>query len=336
MNGKGDRGMEEWNAGRVLGISGGYWPACALHAAVKLDLFTTIGNREMSEGEIASALGCDPRGTATLLNALSALGLLKKDGGQYSNTEGAKTLLVRDSTGYIGHIVMHHHHLVEAWARLDHAVRSGRPVRERGVLDHEERESFLMGMFNMAMGIAPGLSEEIDLRGRRHLLDLGGGPGTYAIHFCLKNPDLKGTVYDLATTEPFARKTIERFGLSERIDFVRGDYLKDGVEGKYDVLWLSQILHGEGPDACEMIIKKAVASLEEGGLLLVHEFILEETLDAPLFPALFSLNMLVNTSEGRSYSEKQIKEMLARAGLKDIQRLPFKGPNESGIITGIR
>ena len=262
------------------------------------------------------------------------MGLLVKNGEGYSNTEGSKEYLDKDSPKYLGHIIMHHHHLVEAWARLDQAVRKGEPIEKRSAHEEEMRKSFLMGMFNMAMGIAPGLSEEIDLRGRNHLLDLGGGPGTYAIHFCLKNPGLKATVYDLPTTEPLARKTIERFGLSERIHFMAGDYLEDGIEGKYDVAWLSHILHSEGPDACEMMIEKAVAALEEGGLLLVHDFILEETLDAPLFPALFSLNMLVNTKEGRSYSDEQIKAMLAKAGLRNIQRLPFEGPNESGIITG--
>ncbi|MEE9419722.1 MAG: methyltransferase [Desulfatiglandaceae bacterium] len=326
--------MEEWTAGKLVGISGSYWQACALHAAVKLDLFTKIGEGERNVREIAGDPGYDLRGTTALLNALSAMGLLVKNGEGYSNTEGSKEYLDKDSPKYLGHIIMHHHHLVEAWARLDQAVRKGEPIEKRSAPEEVMRESFLVGMFNMAMAIAPRLSDEIDLRGRNHLLDLGGGPGTYAIHFCLKNPGLKATVYDLPTTEPFARKTIERFGLSERIHFMAGDYLEDGIEGEYDVAWLSHILHSEGPDACEMIIEKSVASLEEGGLLLVHDFILEETLDAPLFPALFSLNMLVNTKEGRSYSEEQVKAMLAKAGLKNIQRLPFEGPNESGIITG--
>ncbi len=189
-----------------------------------------------------------------------------------------------------------------------------------------------MGMFNMAMGIAPTLSKQIDLKERIHLLDLGGGPGTYAIHFCLANPDLKATIYDLPETRPFAEKTIERFGLSERIDFVSGDYLEDKITGSYDVVWLSHILHGEGPDKCRMIIKKAVSTLRPGGLLFVHDFILDNTFDGPRFPALFSLNMLVNTENGQSYSEDQIKEMLSRAGLQDIRRLPFRGPTESGIV----
>jgi len=59
-----------------------------------------------------------------------------------------------------------------------------------------------------------------------------------------------------------------------------------------------------------------------------------DTFDGPLFPALFSLNMLVNTEKGRAYSGDQIKGMLEKEGLKNIRRLSFKGPNESGIISG--
>jgi len=75
-------------------------------------------------------------------------------------------------------MIMHHHHLVESWSQLDQAVRSGRPVRGRvSFEDDTKRESFLMGMFNNAMLIAPQLTKTIDLSGRRHFLDLGGGPG---------------------------------------------------------------------------------------------------------------------------------------------------------------
>jgi hypothetical protein len=55
----------------------------------------------------------------------------------------------------------------------------------------------------------------------------------------------------------------------------------------------------------------------------------------PLFPALFSFNMLLDTDSGQAYSEQQLMEMLAEAGLKNIQRLPVQTPNDSGLITGI-
>jgi len=327
--------MTEWNAGRLLEVSGSYWQACTLHAGVKLDIFSMIEAGNAGAEKIAEHLPSDVRGTAALLNALAAMGLIEKTGEQYVNTPFSRNFLVKDSPQYIGYMVMHHHHLVEAWARLDQAVISGRPVRERRPPDPGERESFLMGMFNMAMGIAPRLPGIIDLMGKGHLLDLGGGPGTYAIHFCLANPGLRATVADLPTSRPFAEKTISRFGLSDRIAFVPCNYLQDDIPGTYDVAWLSHVLHGEGPDECQMIINKTVSTLSPGGVMLIHDFILNDTSDGPLFPAVFSLNMLVNTEKGRSYTDHQIREMMTKAGLGRIKRLPFEGPNASGIISGI-
>jgi hypothetical protein len=56
-------------------------------------------------------------------------------------------------------------------------------------------------------------------------------------------------------------------------------------------------------------------------------------MDGPLFPALFSLNMLLRTDAGQAYSEQQLRDMLATAGAKNVQRLPVQTPNDSGIIT---
>ena len=190
-----------------------------------------------------------------------------------------------------------------------------------------------MGMFNLALAIAPGLAAEINLQGRRHLLDLGGGPGTHAIHFCLANPDLQATVFDRATTEPFFRETARNFGMDKRIDFVAGDFNVDAIAGLYDVAWLSQVLHCNAYEECQALIEKTVAALEPGGLILIHDFLLNDTMDGPLFPALFSLNMLLN-NDGRSYSEKEVKGMMAKAGVQNIKRLDFRAANDSAVLSG--
>jgi SAM-dependent methyltransferase len=327
---------EEWNPGKLLGLSGSYWNACTVHGAVKLGIFTLIGRERLRAEEVAEKLQGDLRGVTMLLNALAALHLLIKEQERYANTDFSGAFLVRESPQYLGHIIMHHHHLVEPWAKLDRGVLTGRPTRgEHFQEDPVVRESFLMGMFNIAMGQAPLIAATVDLAGRRRLLDLGGGPGTYAIHFCLKNPRLQATVYDLATTRPFAEETIKRFGVADRVVFQAGDFMENTLTERYDAVWLSQILHGEGPEEAQHLITKAVAALEPGGLILVHEFLMNDALDGPVFPAVFSLNMLVNTEKGQSYSEGQIQGMLARAGARDIRRIPVQTPNDSGIIQGV-
>ena len=328
---------ETIDRGKLLGMSGSYWATFTLHAAVKLRVFTLIGERLVTADELAQQLAGDPRATAMLLDALCAMQLLTKSGSGYRNSAAAQHLLVRTSPDYIGHMIMHHHHLVESWMRLDEAVLSGAAVEPLIPRDESERrEGFLMGMYNIAMGTAPGLVPTLDLAGRTRLLDLGGGPGTWAIHFCEHNPGLTATVFDLPTTRPFAEKTIAAHGLSDRIAFHPGDFHSQDIENGYDVAWLSQILHGETPADCEKIVAKAAGALAPGGMLLIHEFILDDERDAPLFPALFSLNMLVVTEGGQAYAEGELRGMMEKAGLVDIRRTSYRGPMESGVLVGYR
>ena len=323
-----------WKPAQLLELSGGYWSTCALHAGVKLGVFTPLSTATLGADELARQLNCDSRGLSMLLNALAALELLEKNGDRYAATPFAASYLNRNSPDYLGHIIMHHHHLMSGWTNLDQAVRSGKTVRER--VSHEDveasRESFLMGMFNLAMQLAPLIVPQIDLSGRRRLLDLGGGPGTYAIHFCRQNPELRAMVCDLPTTRRFAEQTVERFGLSDRISFVERDFESEELPGGFDVAWLSHVLHGIGPATCASVLGKAVSALEPGGLILVQEFILDDSKDAPLFPALFSLNMLLGTPEGQSYSEGELFGMLAAVGATDLRRLPLQLPNGAGVI----
>ena len=325
-----------WTIPELLQFSGGYWGACALHTGVKLAVFSALADGANDHEAVAQRSGLDPRATAMLLDALAAIGLLEKSADRYVLTPFAADYLVRSAPGYLGHIIMHHHHLMESWAKLPEAVRSGAPVR--GSVSHgageEVRESFLMGMFNLASQLAPQIAARLDLSGRRRLIDIGGGPGTYAVHFCLKNPELAATIYDLPTSREFAEKVVTRFGLTERVTFHSGDFDTDAVPAGFDVAWLSHILHGEGEEGCRTILSKGVAALEPGGLLLVQEFILNDAKDGPVFPALFSLNMLVGTPEGRSYSEQELVEMMTKAGLKDVRRLPAELPNGAGIMIG--
>jgi len=326
---------QPWNPGELLELSGAFWKTCTLHAAVKLDVFSAIGDDRLSAETIAGKISGSLKGAERLLNALVAMALLEKNDEVYGNIPAGRDFLSKQSPKYIGHVIMHHHHLVEGWSQLDQAVLSGQPIRSRSSFSKEEwRQSFLMGMFNLAMNLAPQLVQQIDLSSKHHLLDLGGGPGTYAIHFCLHNPGLKATVFDLPTTRPFAEKTIEKFQLADRVGFMAGNYVEDEIDGKYDVAWLSHILHGEGPQTGRQIIQKTVSAMQPGATIIVHEFILDNTMDGPLFPALFSLNMLLGTSSGQSYSESQIMDMLSGAGVKNIRRIPAQSPNDSGIILG--
>lgn len=324
----------EMNPGKLLELSGMYWQTCTLHAGVKLDIFTTIGDSTVDSDHVADILKADHRGVEMLLNALSAMALISKKEETYENTPLSRAYLCSDSEQYIGHMIMHHYHLMFSWNRLAETVTTGGPVEEFSswTRDEEQRESFLMGMFNNAMNAAPKIMPLVDLTGCATLLDLGGGPGTYAIHFSMKHPELSATVFDLDTTEPFFERTVASFGLEDRINFQPGDYLNSGISGSYDAVWLSHILHAEDDENCLLLLEKTYEVLNEKGMIVIHDFVLEDTRDEPLFPALFSLNMYLRTRGGKAYSRAEITEMLEQAGFREISFTRVDLPNESGLL----
>lgn len=326
------------NPSRILELSGKYWESFALHAGVELDIFTLLDEEGMTIEEIASELSLSKRGAKALVCALTALGFLEKEGEIYYDSREAIEYLSQNSPEYLGYMIRHHHYLSKYWAMLPTAVKTGLPVKKRSMDNPEkhELEAFLMGMFNNASLIAPKIAELIDLKDCCSLLDLGGGPGTYAIHFCLKYPELSAKIYDLKQSAVFAERLISGYGLKSRIEFVPFDFTKDRIEEKFDSVWLSHILHGEGESTARKVIKKAVSSLNKGGKIYIHEFILNDDETGPIFPAIFSLNMLIGTKNGKSYTESEIKDFLKSAGAKDIKLLDYSGPSQSRIICGSR
>jgi len=326
--------QREWNSKSLVSLANSCWEAITLQTAVKLDVFSCIEDGANHPDDLSRQLGADARAVAMLCNALAAMGLLEKQGGLFHNAGPTRRYLVKSSPEYLGYIITHFYHTVASWWHLPTAVRTGSQISSVYEKTEDERESFLMGMHNLASALAPRIAEVIDLGGAGSLLDLGGGPGTYAVNFCLKNPDLQAAVYDLPESRLYAERTIARAGLSDRIAFIPGNYMQDDIPGSYDAVWLSQILHAEGLADCQKLIGKAAAALNPGGAIYLHDFILDDDMAGPAFPAIFSLNMLVATNGGQSYSEGQLKRMLEQAGITNIRRLDFKGPNDSGIICG--
>ena len=325
------------NVAELLKLSGAFWTTATIHAGVKLDLFTALAHKPQTATELASHVQADNRALAMLLNALTALELLEKRNETFSTNAFSAQYLAKDSPDYLGHIVMHHHYLVEGWSKLDQAVLTGKAVRTRSTFsDDKVHESFLMGMFNLAMQLAPHVAREINLNGRKRLLDLAGGPGTYAIHFCKANPGLSAVIYDFPSTRPFAEQTVARFDLEDRITFTAGDITADAIGAGFDVVWVSHLLHSKGPEFCQIIVDKAASAIDPGGILLIQDFLLDDSRAAPLHATLFSLNMLIGTLEGQAYSEGDISAMMQAAGLHGIHRLPITLPNGAGIIAGMK
>ena len=294
----------------------GWQPARVLMAANRLDFFTTLGDEGLSAEEIASRCGTHPRSTSMLLNACVALGILEKDGDLYRNSDEARETLVRGKSTYMGDGIAHQEDLWQPWGNLHEAVRSNRPVAERpgGERGSTVHRNFILAMHNRAMQGASALAETLDLGGRRQLFDAGGGPGTYAIFLVKRYPGLRAIVFDLPPTVEIAREVIADFGVADLVTTRAGDYFKDDFGQGNDVVLLSAILHSMGPERSKGLLQKSFDSLIPGGLVVVHEGLISDDGTSPLRAVLFSLNMLVNTGEGQSYSGAEIMSLMEAVG----------------------
>ena len=256
--------------GEIMSMVRGFQVAKMLMVAVDLGVFDFLVEPK-SAVQTAVWLKADPRATGIFLNGLVGLGLLDKDGDNFKNGELPSRYLVRGSENYRGAIVKHIEHTWDrGWESLKDTVLAGHPPAvetEKWVDGRPERDeasvrAFIWGMHAIARDLAPKVAAMLDLKAVRRLLDLGGGPATYAITFAQANPALKATVFDLPMPIEIARENIAKNGLTDRVDLLAGNFLKDDIGSGYDFIWISQILHSHDEEQSQFIIAKAVAALD--------------------------------------------------------------------------
>ena len=316
----------------------GWQAARVVMAANHLDFFTTLGDEALSAEEVASRCGTHPRSTRILLNACVALGILEKERDHYRNSAEARESLVRGKPTYMGDGIAHQEDLWQPWGRLHEAVRTNQRVSERSnlVAQTEVHRNFILAMHNRAMRSASQLAETLDLSGRRQLFDAGGGPGTYSIFLVKRYPDLRAIVFDLPQTIDIAKEVITDFGATDLVTTRAGDYFKDDFGQGNDAVLLSAILHSMGPEQSQGLLLKAYNSLIPGGLVVVHEGLIDEEGTSPLSAVLFSLNMLVNTGEGQSYSGAEITSLMDAAGFVEPRVIPLPEPLRTSLVISVK
>lgn len=320
----------------------GYRKAKILMVAAYLDCFTAL---ETPAGAAATArtLGLDPRAAEILLDALAAMGYLRKRAGLYRNSPVSSRFLVRGRPGYMGDNLKYQEMIWDAWGELRHSVRKGGAVRplEYWLLQHKGfTREYIRGMDNIARGPAAEIAAFVGRVPNGSLLDVGAGPGTYSLAFLRANPDMRATLLDLPSTLKETRRSLaEHPELASRTALRAGNY-RDAAFGKgeYDLVLLSHITHDESPEVNRRLIQESFKALKPGGRIIVHDFMLEPGRLKPVFGALFSVHMLAYTEGGRTYTADEYEGWLRRAGFSRLQRrrIATKSKNSSQIVVGTK
>jgi len=292
-------------------IATGYRASQVLFTAVRLGVFAALGSRGMTARGLARRLRTDPRATRILADALAGLGLLRKRAGWYCNSALAREFLVPTAPCSQQALLLHGAALYQRWAKLTEVVRSGRPVPGR-----TDPRTFAHAMASSAALWATETAAALDLAGVRTMLDVGGGPGLYAVACARRQPRLRVVVLDSAPTLQVARRYIAQAGLADRIELRAGDALCDPLGGPYDLVLLSNVIHSYSAAENRRLLARLTRVLAPGGRVAIKDFFLGPDRTRPLAASLFAVNMLVNTERGDCYTVAEVRQWLRAAGLR--------------------
>jgi len=304
--------------------------------AAALDVFSRLVDGALTAEELAAELGLQPRATLLFLDALSALGLLIKEGPRYSNSEAASRYLVPDSPDYMGHQLVVARRDWEVWSDLYAGLRSGQPQREKRLFldDPDTTRRLLLAVHRHARSRATDLlrSGALDVGSFTRMLDLGGGAATYSVAFCRANPGLRSTLVDRPIAAAVARDVVASAGLEDRITVLDFDVEDRALLQSYDFIWISNVIHSRSYDANRVLFQRLHSRLDQDGRIAVQDIVMEENRTRPVRGAVFSLHMLLNNGLGRCYTFLEIQHWLSSAGFRDIRWLRQSGEDLSLVV----
>lgn len=308
---------------RLQGIVKGFWESAALMSAVELGVFTAIAGGHDSIEALAAAVDIEPVNAERLLTVLTAMTLLVRRGDRFSNAEDVDRFLVEGKPTYAGPWMLFSKPRWDAWGQLTEHLRvRAADQRVLGMYDEtftvERARAYHEATYSIGMGAARRFHRQVDLSGRKKLMDLGGGSGCYCIVGVQQHPELSAEVLDLPPVVVVTREYLQQNGVDANVTATACDFTKDALPQDADVAIMASNL----PQYSRAIIAAVVRRVHEA-LLPGGEFhLIGEMLDAdgggPLAPALWGLSEAVSHSTGLAHSVADCTGYFAAAGFANI------------------
>ncbi|MBW4520637.1 MAG: methyltransferase [Scytolyngbya sp. HA4215-MV1] len=333
------------NPSHILEVGFGFWSSKVLLTAVKLGVFTTLGDRAMTGKELGQALEIHPRGIFDFFDALVALGFLYRQGngteGQYRNTEATAQYLNQHQPGYIGGILeMANDRLFKFWSDLGPALKTGKPQNE---IKHSQKsmfetlyadipqlEQFMGAMTGISRGNFQAFAAKFDFSPYQTLCDVGGAAGLLSQLVAKQHSHLRCLSFDLPAVESIAQKSIEQAGLSDRIQVISGDFFTDALP-KADVITMGMILHDWNLEKKKHLIRLAYDALPENGAFVAIENLIDDDRRENAFGLMMSLNMLIEFGDAFDFTGADFWNWCQEAGFRRYEVLHLAGPCSAAI-----
>jgi hypothetical protein len=259
------------------------------------------------------------------LTSLVSVGLIVSDGARYSNAPASQSYLVRGTTRDFGdylRLVVGKVNYSYA-GELEKALRGDRKVSPTGYYaswysNPEDAEQFTRAQHRGSLGPAVVLARQVELDGRRHLLDVGGGSGAFTIALCERNPDLAATILDFPETVAVAQRFVAEAGLQGRVRHIAGSALGIDWPAAQDTILMSYLWSAVGRSEVEELTTRAYLALRSGGMILIHDFMVDDQLSGPANAAFHLLLSVLDNPEMALLTPSFVGERLAQVGFTNI------------------
>lgn len=336
---------DQLNPSHIMHTATAFWASKVLLTAVELDLFTTLGDGDMTASQLGETLGLHPRGTYDFFDTLVALKFLDRDGdgaeGKYKNTPQTAAFLNKNSPTYIGGMPeMLNARLFGFWNGLGTALKTGQPQNElkhggKSFFEEVYSDQARLGVFLDAMtGFQAAnfaqLAEKFDFSRYKTVSDIGGALALLSRIVGARHQHLTFTSFDLPPVAPLAEKHIKAAGMENRIKAVAGDFFKEELP-KAHVVTMGNILHDWNLENKKMLIKKAYDALPEGGAFIAIENLIDDARRENVFGLLMSLNMLIEFGDAFDYTGADFREWCDEAGFSRCEFISLAGPTSAAV-----
>lgn len=306
--------------GDFFRIGDQFHDSALLHFAVDIRLFDRM-TEPVTSNAIGEIFAWQSRKTGVFLDALTAIGLLEKEGNTYRNTVATDRLLVSDSPEYIGDVIRHQYLQWPIWSKIGEVLATDQalPFQQERRLprDADANLTFNRAMVRLSKLMVDSIVALPYFEGEKYVLDLAGGHGTYLAALAKANPRLKGEVWDQENTRAVAEHTFREAGVAERIQFHTCDITDFETYGDRlaDVVMLNDCFHYFSEEMTAKIVAAATRLLAPAGNLIILSMTLNDDRISPSSSAGFSFHMLMNTASGGLHPTGFLRDLLSGNGL---------------------
>ncbi|BCS55317.1 DUF2284 domain-containing protein [Geobacter sp. SVR] len=318
-------------------LTTGYRMVSILMQAVECGIIEAVGQNGCSLTEVLATGGMKEQEGARFLELLVRLGVLEQYDQHLYLSQFSRRYLLGESGLNQLKVLEFEKLLMDKWKGLGAVLRNGQGGRSEDLAPEElqqRRRLFQEAMHGAALVRAQELWDALPVPfAAGTLIDIGTGDGTYLKTFLERHAGWHAVACDLEDTlalaafaadAPVSLQPCNLLDPQESAAFVRRH------AGSASILLLSNLIHCYGPQEVEAMFLRLGETVQDDGLLVIHDFFT----DGNDFGALYDAHMLVNTYNGRAYSIEETSRMVRSAGFSHVEILEL--PSYSHAIVATR